>query len=215
MWICGPLRGAPPLSSPLHPFSWQRPQTAFSHAFPKSRYVDSIRLTSHNGEFVQQEEPHYLNPSVALSLLLWDRRTRLARSPQRLIKGRTKGEFIGSLWGSRALTLVCWCQVHACSPKTVNRAPSVDVWIAFTEKRTSKVNWIIFIEWPKCSPCSWMCTDFPTFICLNRFNLDQTWQSAFVFVGFGQQNILIWRYFKVNIRTSCARLCGPFCLLFN
>lgn len=68
MWICGPLSKAPPLSSPLHPSSWQRLQTAFSHAFPKSRYVDSIRLTSHNGEFVQQEELHYLNPSVALPL---------------------------------------------------------------------------------------------------------------------------------------------------
>lgn len=68
MWICGPLSRAPPLSSPLHSSSWQRLQTAFSHAFPKSRYVDSIRLTSHNGEFVQQGEPHYLNPSVALPL---------------------------------------------------------------------------------------------------------------------------------------------------
>lgn len=68
MWICDPLSRAPPLSSPLHPSSWQRLQTAFSHAFPKSRYVDSIRLTSHNGEFVQQEAPHYLNPSVALPL---------------------------------------------------------------------------------------------------------------------------------------------------
>lgn len=68
MWICDPLSRAPPLSSPLHPSSWQRLQTAFSHAFPKSRYVDSIRLTSHNGEFVQQGAPHYLNPSVALPL---------------------------------------------------------------------------------------------------------------------------------------------------
>lgn len=68
MWICDPLSGAPPLCSPLHPSSWQRLQTAFSHAFPKSRYVDSIRLTSHNGEFVQQGAPHYLNPSVALPL---------------------------------------------------------------------------------------------------------------------------------------------------
>lgn len=68
MWICDPLSGAPPLSSPLHPSRWQRLHTAFSHAFPKSRYVDSIRLTSHNGEFVQQGAPHYLNPSVALPL---------------------------------------------------------------------------------------------------------------------------------------------------
>lgn len=68
MWICDPLSRAPPLSSPLHPSRWQRLQTAFSHAFPKSRYVDSIRLTSHNGEFVQQGAPHYLNPSVALPL---------------------------------------------------------------------------------------------------------------------------------------------------
>ena len=30
--------------------------------------MDSIRLTSHNGEFVQQGAPHYLNPSVALPL---------------------------------------------------------------------------------------------------------------------------------------------------
>lgn len=118
MWICGPLRGAPPLSSPLHPFSWQRPQTSFSHAFPKSRYVDSISLTSHNGEFVQQGEPHYLNPSVALSLLLWDRRMRLARSPQRLVKGRTKGEFMRSLWGSQALSLAHQCQIHPRSPKS-------------------------------------------------------------------------------------------------
>lgn len=68
MWICDPLSRAPPLPSPLHPSSWQRLQTTFSHAFPKSRYVDSIRLTSHNGEFVQQGTPYYLNPSVALPL---------------------------------------------------------------------------------------------------------------------------------------------------
>lgn len=152
MWICGPLRGAPPLSSPLHPFSWQRPQTAFSHAFPKSRYVDSIRLTSHNGEFVQQGEPHYLNPSVALSLPLWDRWTRLARSPQRLVKGRTKGEFMRSLWGSQALSLVCQCQVYPRSPNFSSphcHVVSVDIQVSFTKKRTSKANWIIFIEWHK------------------------------------------------------------------
>lgn len=71
-----------PLPFPRHsvPSSWQRPPDClfflaflfffFSppHAFPESRYVDSIRLTSHNGEFVQQGEPHYPNPSVALPL---------------------------------------------------------------------------------------------------------------------------------------------------
>lgn len=40
----------------------------FHMHYRKSRYVDSIRLTSHNGEFVQQGEPHYLNPSVSLPL---------------------------------------------------------------------------------------------------------------------------------------------------
>lgn len=66
MWICDPLSGAPPL--PLNtPYLLQ---PAFSHAFPKRRYVDIIRLKSHNGEFVQQGAPRYLSPSVALSLSL-------------------------------------------------------------------------------------------------------------------------------------------------
>lgn len=161
MWICGPLRGAPPLSSPLHPFSWQRPQTTFSHAFPKSRYVDSIRLTSHNGEFVQQEEPHYLNPSVALSLSCFEidgRDWRVLPSVS-LRDGQKVNSWAPSVvhehWLCSADAKSTLALQKLSAPSTTSQTPSLDIWISFTEKRTSKASWIIFIEWPK-SDVDWL-----------------------------------------------------------
>lgn len=56
----------------LIPHCWQIPSPPcplFWWLF-LSRYVDSITLTSHNGEFVQQEAQHYFNPCVAFLLLI-------------------------------------------------------------------------------------------------------------------------------------------------
>lgn len=108
MWICDPLGETPPLSSPLHPCSWQELQAAFSHAFPKSRYVDSISLTSHNGEFVQQETQHYLNPSVALPLfeICW---LDCRALPSVSFRDEQKVNSGARLWGSQDLASLCRC----------------------------------------------------------------------------------------------------------
>lgn len=165
MWICGPLSKAPPLSSPLHPSSWQRLQTAFSHAFPKSRYVDSIRLTSHNGEFVQQEELHYLNPSVALPLF----------------------EICGLDWhGLPSVSFMDRQKVNSSAPFEVHKTwlSSIDARFTLSLQNVSIPPQLLPFFWPtlfgqrfgcvycmtvvkystilikRLRPCGWMCADF-------------------------------------------------------
>lgn len=155
MWICDPLSRAPPLSSPLHPSSWQRLQTAFSHAFPKSRYVDSIRLTSHNGEFVQQGAPHYLNPSVALPLFeilgldchgLPSVSFRGGQKVNSSAPFEVHETWLWSIDVKSPLSLPkC---LHRSAISAVSRTTFVTVWLCFSHKNTKKsgTNWILLIE---------------------------------------------------------------------
>lgn len=152
-------------------------QTAFSffsflffssppHAFPESRYVDSIRLTSHNGEFVQQGEPHYPNPSVALPLFeicaadwrglpsvsfRWDKRW-IQTLPLRFTRPDSSLLMAG-------LTPAPPKRLHQ---SAVSLPPSHAARAAFSFFRLRREQ--IGRHWRSDSnPCAWTCVDFPTF----------------------------------------------------
>lgn len=179
MWICGPLSGAPPLSSPLGPFllaeASRLPFLSFlfffflspPHAFPESRYVDSIRLTSHNGEFVQQGEPHYPNPSVALPLFeicapdwrglpsvsfRWDKRW-IQALPLRFTRPDSSLPMAG-------LTPAPPKRLHQ-SAVSLPPSHAARATFSFLRLRREQIEW----HWRSDSnPCGWTCVDFPTVI---------------------------------------------------